>query len=490
MTRTPGIYRSISGQILALALLLASMAQAATPAELLEKAIYAEETVGNLDQAIELYQQVIAEAEAAETAAAQAQYRLGLVYQKLSRPQDATAAFQTLIERYPKENEWVSKAREHLPHPLKLLPAPWGDQGDVLQMTMKLPTGVEIGTYIYAVEPAEANGQPRWRCWSKTLVTLNDARGASTVLCDRQMFAPISSFWKHSMLGAAQATYEPDEVVIRQLADDTTREIELEGPVFDNEQAAQLFRRLPLSVGYKATLPLVATLGAGRIDLELEVTAKETVEVPTGKYECFRMELNIGQTFWIADNDERLLVRFQAGGVSAELSKILPATGGEPIVLDHDEFSLTLPADWFTYAPSSQAIEAEARKDQASKHTVFLLDPEMLGSAELGVSDTTDLPEDHQTSPGAWIKSPLDRAQKRLKDFRLVTDGVEEFRVGELPAARFVGTFSENGKQKTIYILTVVGDEHSALLHSVIASDEFESYRKELDKIVATLQLN
>src|SRR3981081_3866607 len=48
----------------------------ASPSELLEKAIHAEETAGNIDEAIKLYEQVIAEGKAARGAAAQAEYRL------------------------------------------------------------------------------------------------------------------------------------------------------------------------------------------------------------------------------------------------------------------------------------------------------------------------------------------------------------------------------------------------------------------------------
>ena len=91
-------------------MLVVGPAAAATPSELLQKAIYTEETVGNLDEAMKLYEQVIAEGKSSQEAAAQAQYRLALCYQKKGREAEAKAAFETLIENYPNAKDLVAQA--------------------------------------------------------------------------------------------------------------------------------------------------------------------------------------------------------------------------------------------------------------------------------------------------------------------------------------------------------------------------------------------
>ena len=68
--------------ILGLAATAPRSLQAASPSELLEKGIYSEETKGDLDAALQLYQQVVAEAKTGEALAAQAQYRLGVCHYK------------------------------------------------------------------------------------------------------------------------------------------------------------------------------------------------------------------------------------------------------------------------------------------------------------------------------------------------------------------------------------------------------------------------
>src|SRR5690349_21745973 len=134
--------------LLAAVLAASPAARAATAGELLEKAIYAEETVGDLDQAIKLYEQVIDEGKSAQSAAAKAQYRLGLIYEKQGKGDLAAAAFRAVVDNYPDEKDLVADARKRLPSELKLMPVPWVD-GEELQLNMKLPTGIDVGTMIY-----------------------------------------------------------------------------------------------------------------------------------------------------------------------------------------------------------------------------------------------------------------------------------------------------------------------------------------------------
>src|SRR5664280_920825 len=61
---------------------MARLATAASPSELLEQGIYSEETKGDVDAALKLYQQVVIEAKAGQAVAAQAQYRVGVCYYK------------------------------------------------------------------------------------------------------------------------------------------------------------------------------------------------------------------------------------------------------------------------------------------------------------------------------------------------------------------------------------------------------------------------
>ncbi|MBI4657492.1 MAG: PD40 domain-containing protein [Verrucomicrobia bacterium] len=102
--------------IIALAALLIAFPAAAAESlsVLLQKGIYAEETEGNLDAAIKIYEGIVREADANRSLVAQAQYRLGVCQLKKGKKEDAEAAFRSVLDRFPAETELVTKTRERL----------------------------------------------------------------------------------------------------------------------------------------------------------------------------------------------------------------------------------------------------------------------------------------------------------------------------------------------------------------------------------------
>ncbi|MCK4885868.1 MAG: right-handed parallel beta-helix repeat-containing protein [Planctomycetes bacterium] len=80
----------------------------------LHEAIYAEETEGDLDKAIDLYQQVITQASKIERIAAKASYKLGMCYLKKDDKASAAKYFQAVVEKYPSQRAYINKAKEQL----------------------------------------------------------------------------------------------------------------------------------------------------------------------------------------------------------------------------------------------------------------------------------------------------------------------------------------------------------------------------------------
>ena len=461
---------------------VAGTALSAAPSELLEKAIYTEETVGNLDEAIKLYEQVIAEAQAGQEAAAQAQYRLGMCHLKKGEEAQAKAAFETLIKDYPDAKDLIAKARKHVPNPLKLLPVPWAD-GERLQLNMKLPTGIDIGTMIYMVDAVEHEGKDVWRCSTRGLVTVNDASSYSSVICDKESFSPIHSLWKHSMIGEAEAEYMTGSVAIDVVGKEEPINIEFAPPVFDNEQAFELFRRLPLAVGYKATIPIITSLGGNKIELPVNVHKTETLSVPAGTFECYKLELSlVGQTFWISTDEHRYVVRFAAGGVTADLAKIDQRKPDETEPIHGDEYSFMLPTGWLVYQPTETSKKQEGVK-------VFLLDPLAEARAEVEVRPKHTLREEQRESPKAWTESVLDDFKNISTDFKLREPGLTDMEVNGRSATALVADFTKNDKKTTVYGVAVFGEKSAATLRLTAEADKFDELRKDFDKIVESFEV-
>ena len=106
--------RALIPAIVAMVLASGLPVRAQSVSELLEKGIFTEETVGDLDAAIKIYEQIVAEAAKNRSYAAQAQYRLGMCYLKKGKKDDAVAAFRMLIDRFPKQRQMIVHARARL----------------------------------------------------------------------------------------------------------------------------------------------------------------------------------------------------------------------------------------------------------------------------------------------------------------------------------------------------------------------------------------
>jgi Tol biopolymer transport system component len=83
--------------------------------DLFQKALAKERAEGNLEEAIALYQKVIAESKD-ESLSAKAQLRIGICYEKLGQEKSKLAqeAFRKVVDNYPKQVEEVKVAREKL----------------------------------------------------------------------------------------------------------------------------------------------------------------------------------------------------------------------------------------------------------------------------------------------------------------------------------------------------------------------------------------
>ena len=80
----------------------------------LEKALYQEGTVGDLDAAIEIYRQIIEDAEAHRRYVAEAWLRLGMCYHKKGQYAVASAAFNRLVQSFPEQEQLVAEANQQL----------------------------------------------------------------------------------------------------------------------------------------------------------------------------------------------------------------------------------------------------------------------------------------------------------------------------------------------------------------------------------------
>ena len=106
-----------------LVLCICCAVRAESASVLLEKGIFAEETKGDLDEAINIYNQIVGDAEAGRIHVAEALYRLGNCHLRKKQQARAVEAFRQLVSQFPDQKELTRRAKEVLDRLLTLDPA-------------------------------------------------------------------------------------------------------------------------------------------------------------------------------------------------------------------------------------------------------------------------------------------------------------------------------------------------------------------------------
>src|SRR5438105_12645856 len=88
------------------------------PREVFERARMLDESNQNLTEAIKLYGQVVSQANEQRALAARAQFRIGILYERLGRKAEAQRAFQTVVKQYGDQSDLAGRARAKLPAPV------------------------------------------------------------------------------------------------------------------------------------------------------------------------------------------------------------------------------------------------------------------------------------------------------------------------------------------------------------------------------------
>jgi Tetratricopeptide repeat/Protein of unknown function (DUF3108) len=456
----------------------AQLAAAASPSELLEQGIYSEETKGDVDAALKLYQQVVTEAKTGQAVAAQAQYRLGVCFYKKKNYAEAISAFEKLVRDYPDQKDLLRLANKYLVGAIPLMPAPWVD-GEEMQLDIKFPTGYKIGTACYRVHAAEANGQKIWRLSSHLWAVTQQS---SRVEVEADSFKPIHCRWKIGVIGEADVTYSGSLAKLKTTGKDEAREIELSGVVYDNEEVIQLMRRLPLASDYKTTLRIFTGLGGGNtIHLEAKVTGQEKVEVPVGSFDCYKVELStVRQSMWYSTDAHHYLVKFEAGGVIAELAAVTQRKAGEPLQYRDPAvgFSLAAPADWMFHR-----ADATDNKDKAR---VVALDPYGIGTSIVSVGSRKALWPEAQTSLRAWADKEIadGEGSKVMKGLQIRPESWKDRTVAGKPGLSFIGDFVEGSEKKIGYSVFTFGDSNAATFVLLCGAKDFEAFQPQFDAVV------
>ena len=182
----------------------------------------------------------------------------------------------------------------------------------------------QVGTGVLSIE--QENGQFRLTQHYQD----PDFDDSSSVLVDPQTLKPIEGerviASKDGVLRIdvhySGATAEIERTVTKQGKEDDRRTDQLDVPEHAYDTGASLFlwRTIPMQVGYRAAYRSMATAVVGKSQenkVTLRVVRQETVQVPAGTFQAWRVEVRapgVKQTAWYAAGDSaRRLLKYDSG---------------------------------------------------------------------------------------------------------------------------------------------------------------------------------
>ncbi|HEV7925207.1 MAG TPA: tetratricopeptide repeat protein [Verrucomicrobiae bacterium] len=457
-------------------LVTATAVRAESPSDTLEQGIYSEETKGDLEAAMQLYQKVIAQAKADLASAAQAQYHLGVCYYKKDDFTDANAAFESVVKDYPDQTNIVALARKYLSGAKTLLPAPWTD-GEVMRLDLKLGGGMKIGMADYAVNAGETNGQKIWRFTTHLGAAGNQS--ISSVEAEAGTLSPLHSRWKHTLLGEVDAVYAPDHIDLKTTGKDEINKIDITYSVIDNEETVEWMRCLPLADGYKVSQPLMASLVSHIIPVTFEVSGPEQVQVAAGTYSCFKVALSIAQTFWISADPKHYVVKFEAGGAVGELASVTLRTPGERAAYTDAAFgfSLSAPAGWSF---------DNSELDKKDRTAVSIIDPQGVANSEMSVLMKSSIKNGETNSVRTAMETGLADQAKMFKDFKTRGDSWRDLTLAGFPAVSVVSDYV-SGKEAMVSYHVLSFDSTNSVRFDVFArAADFEAFQPKIDEVISS----
>ena len=317
-----------------LTLLMSFSGSAQSASDLLQKGLHLQEAAGDVDGAIAFFRQVVSSASSAnQPLAAQAQYQLVLCMLQKGDRTGAEKVLAALQTHFHSMRDLIQKAEKLLPGSTTLLPAPWGES-ECSQLNIKRD-GAETGEFLYY--SADAWGITRFEKERKEYAARverspipagqSDLRQSLFLrweLKTRKSLRSIEARVDRDTLQLAKPEWAEQGNLPKYDTNDDLGDplaVPFTGPATDAEQSVFLLRRLPLAVGYQTKIPVTSNTIAP-VQMELVVTGIESVQTIAGKFNCYKVSFrSIGQTFWIGVEGSRPLVKFQSGGVEAELVK-------------------------------------------------------------------------------------------------------------------------------------------------------------------------
>lgn len=440
---------------------------------------------GDLKEAIQVYREILREAEKERPLIAEALLRLGVCLRDAGQPDEARASFERLIERYPDQTDHVEKAREGLLGLIDLQPVPWKDD-ERLEFRVSSLGGRELGVVYVTAERESSGRRDVWRLETRLWLTAGDIQRFTRVLARTEDFHALRSRVS-TRAGDYRVEHAGAEARLEVRADGETssRWVDAAAAPFDYEQLLFLVRRLPLRKRYAATFPLFSGVRGAVVECRLEVEDTEWTRVPAGRFDCARVKCRIGEgggrpeeTFiWVATDEARTLVKWVSGATRMELAGRGDVSREAASHFRNDKLDVRLqaPPGWLFYANPPQA---------GFRYSIQMLSPDLSIWSALYAA----LPISKNAPLANVAASDVRVLQTVLAGYEPRPDSAAPLEIDGKPGLAYVADYREGEEAMVEYRAYLVGDDAFYRFIFRLPARDFDMSRRELESIVRNFE--
>jgi tetratricopeptide (TPR) repeat protein len=472
-----------------------AQAQKTPSTELLEQGIYAEETIGDLNQAIAIYSKIVKDDKAQRPEVAQALFRLAVCHLHLGHKDKSNQMFHQLIDEYSDQTDLVAEARKLVTQDrIALGSIPWKN-GEVAFYDIKRSGGGKIGAAAFSANEALVDGLPAWKLSTHTSLLIAGQTDYTDTYVTRDDFIALSGNSFSAVLGQNRIDYKKGGPHVSSLVKGkkTVNDIAIGQPYYNDLQLHDMIRRLSPKSGYQTEFTLFIQGSTLALNARLAVKDLEKVGVPAGDFDCYRVEIKAYQqskltqemTYWVSTKADKQIVKVLSSSFTYELTAVANRND-QPLVYQKQSLniSLTAPQGWMPMEiePMQPGHDIWVSLIPDESHTFALL----AGTQKLKASND----DKNEKRVERVVDGDIKALSSALPGFVLRPETRVKLVVSGASAQRFIADFEADNKPMVEYRTYILAP--SGLFWFTFRAERaiFNEKRAEYDAIVDNLTLN
>lgn len=461
--------KTITAMLVATSITLASFASVAaemSAGALLERGIYQEETVGDLQAAAGFYQQVLDNAEVAQPYLAEAIFRQANIHYLKGDNQKALMLLQQLVQSYPEQIKFVNNALEMIAEvslsTSSYLSAPWGDF-ETVEYQLLSPAGAPMGQASMVIRKVDSNGEAMWHHDEYLISPMNQIQEFSRSIIQGDLEKTLSAKRESPQLGAIEYNVDEQGIQYKVSKDGELNQATIDAPkgFYDSKMLPVLLRRLPLAEAYSATIPVFDSAASEILQAKFRVLeANKTVTIAGKTYQAFEVDINL----YRAGDKVRSASALVAQDQSRTLLSLGHSYGKIEYVAKHTDFGPRQLS--FNYGDKKLSVDSPAlwqsfditSAGPGMKLFVQFTSPQQTANSMLAIKGFPKTMRDSLT-PHKVVDGDIAALKSYFKNYTVRKGSRRNIDIDDLPAQEFVADYKFEGKEMVESRVYILGQE-------------------------------